>query len=141
MALGLFLNIFLFLFLGDVWELNVLKLVMGFGLIFSFISLIMMFFFSDQKSLGTGSDSITIDNNLNGELTLVNESSNSSLNKDLDSNSKTELKTELKTKLKTKLKFIPVRYIPFILVGCNIIIGLGAGMTVKFFIFSSWKSI
>jgi len=53
MALGPFLNIILFLFLGDVWELNVLKLVMGFGLIFSFGSLIMMFFFSDQKSLGT----------------------------------------------------------------------------------------
>ena len=127
MALGPFLNIILFLFLGDVWELNVLKLVMGFGLIFSFGSLIMMFFFSDQKSLGVSSDSISIKNDLDDKLIQENESNNSSINNHLDSNSKSN------SNLKTKLKFIPVSYIPFILVGCNIIIGLGAGMTVKFF--------
>ena len=121
MALGPFLNIILFLFLGDVWELNVLKLVMGFGLIFSFGSLIMMFFFSDQKSLGASSDSIPIKNDLNDTLNQDDEFNNSSIKKYSNS------------KLKTKLKFIPVSYIPFILVGCNIIIGLGAGMTVKFF--------
>ena len=123
MALGPFLNIILFLILGDEWDLNILKLVMGFGLIFSFGSLIMMFFFNDQKSLGASSDSIPIKNDLNDSLNQDDEFSNSSIKKYSNSNSK----------LKTKLKFIPVSYIPFILVGCNIIIGLGAGMTVKFF--------
>jgi len=127
MALGPFLNIILFLFLGDVWELNVLKLVMGFGLIFSFVSLIMMFFFSDQKTLGASSDSILNNNDLNEEMNRDNESNYSSINNNLDSNSNSKLKS------KTKFKLISVKHIPYILVGCNIIIGLGAGMTVKFF--------
>ena len=127
MALGPFLNIILFLFLGDVWELDVLKLVMGFGLIFSFGSLIMMFFFNDQKSLGASSDSIPIKNEINDTLNQDNQLSNSLLKKYSDSNIKSN------SRLKTKFKFISVKYIPFILVGCNIIIGLGAGMTVKFF--------
>ncbi|MHA1475959.1 MAG: MFS transporter [Promethearchaeota archaeon] len=127
MALGPFLNIILFLFLGDVWELNILKLVMGFGLIFSFGSLIMMFFFNDQKSLGASSDSIPIKNELNDTSNQDNELNDSLLKKYSESYTKSN------SEIKTKFKFISVKNIPFILVGCNIIIGLGAGMTVKFF--------
>ncbi len=121
MALGPFLNIILFLILGDEWDLNILKLVMGFGLLFTFGSLILMFFFSDKKSLGESSDSIPIENDITDTLIEDIEISDSSIKKNSNS------------ELKTKLKFIPLKYIPFILVGSNIIIGLGAGMTVKFF--------
>ncbi|QEE17095.2 MFS transporter [Promethearchaeum syntrophicum] len=131
MALGPILNIFLFLLLGDEWDLDILKFVMGFGLIFSFGSLIMMFFFNDKKSLGSSSDSIEFNNDVDVILNLNNKSNNSSSEENTKSNPKSNL--ESKTELKTKLKFIPVKYIPYILVGCNVIIGLGAGMTVKFF--------
>lgn len=117
MAIGPFLNIILFLILGDEWDLSILKWVMGVGLIFSLISLAMMFLFSDKKSLGSLSDSIPLP-----DTTTENEEPQGDLPFAFDS-----------SRTKTKIPLIPTKFIPYILVGCNIIIGLGAGMTVKFF--------
>ena len=117
MAIGPFLNIILFLILGDEWDLSILKWVMGVGLIFSLISLALMFLFNDTKSLGSQSESIPLADS------LVEEGI-----------SEEDQPFEFdQSPPKTKIPLIPTKYIPYILVGCNIIIGLGAGMTVKFF--------
>ena len=117
MAIGPFLNIILFLILGDEWDLAILKLVMGVGLFFSLISLFLMFFFSDKKSLSETSESISLPNDPEfGQNQLV------------------EMEREIDpSKSKNKIPLIPTKYIPYVLVGCNIVIGLGAGMTIKFF--------
>ncbi|MHA1585349.1 MAG: MFS transporter [Promethearchaeota archaeon] len=123
MAIGPFLNIILFLILGDEWDLSILKLVMGVGLVFSLGSLLMMFLFSDHKSLGKESDSIASNfenmDQPNRENTIQN--------------SKPEFQSAVPGKSKFKIPSLAGKYIPYLLVGCNIIIGLGAGMTVKFF--------
>lgn len=97
MASGPFVNVFLFLIFGDVWEVEVLKSVMFVGIIISIISLFFLLFFDDKRSLGEESETIEF-----------NETSKHSLSR----NSK---------------------YIITILLLSNLIIGFGAGMTIKFF--------
>ncbi|MHA1718167.1 MAG: MFS transporter [Promethearchaeota archaeon] len=121
MALGPFLNIFLFFFLGDVWDLKILKIVMGFGLLITVGSLILMFFFNDHKSLGVISESLT--NNAEIEDNLSNNSETNNNSDFLNQNHVS----------KRKHNVFSTKFVPYILVGCNIIIGLGAGMTIKFF--------
>lgn len=99
MASGPFVNIVLFLFFGDVWEINVLKSVMIFGLLISMISLVIMVFFDDKKSLGLASDHLEPSNVEDHHH--QNENSN--------------------------------KLIILIILASNLIIGFGAGMTVKFF--------
>jgi MFS family permease len=117
MAIAPFLNIILFLIFGDEWDLSILKLVMMVGLIFSIISLVSMFFFNDKKSL---EEPIEI-------VSLTPESG-----PDQKKYSVPEPKIE-SLPTKRTLPKIRTKHIPYILVGCNIIIGLGAGMTIKFF--------
>ncbi|MFX1255412.1 MAG: MFS transporter [Promethearchaeota archaeon] len=100
MATGPFINAFLFLILGDQWELGILKAVMIFGILISAISLIIMVFFDDRKSLGIASEHI--DNNGISDEKYHSMSRSS-------------------------------KYIMGILLICNLIIGMGAGMTIKFF--------
>lgn len=97
MASGPFLNVFLFLFFGDLWDISILKSVMLVGIVFSFFSSIVLFFFRDDRSMGAESESIY------------------------------ETITENKEISKRAKK------IPILLVSSNVIIGMGAGMTIKFF--------
>lgn len=119
MAIAPFLNIILFLIFGDEWDLSILKLVMIVGLIFSIISLVSMFFFSDKKSL---------------EEPIEDPIESFSITPELGPNQNIHpLNKDTSTHARNKRRVIPTKYVPYVLVGCNIIIGLGAGMTVKFF--------
>ena len=58
MAIGPFANIALFFLFGDIWELTILKNVMLVGIVITFLSIGIMIFFKDKKSLGSASESI-----------------------------------------------------------------------------------
>ncbi len=103
MAVGPLVNVLLFLFFGDEWSLSVLKSVMTFGILLSLLSLVFMVFFDDRKSLGSESDQIELNQN-----NTENESS-------FDRN------------------FNRTYVIISVLLLSNLIIGFGAGMTIKFF--------
>ncbi|UCG02868.1 MAG: MFS transporter [Candidatus Heimdallarchaeota archaeon] len=103
MASGPFVNIILFLFLGDVWEIQILKIVMISGLLISMSSLAVMNLFDDKKSLGKASE----------HLDIV---PTSEFNSNDDNN-----------------MFRGSLLITIILLISNLIIGFGAGMTIKFF--------
>ena len=98
MSVGPFINIGLFYFLGDTWDLTVLKTVMYVGLVISAVSLIPLLLMNDDKSMGEASDTIY-----------------------------TEEETE-NNGVKSASKFIPI-----VLISSNLIIGTGAGMTIRFF--------
>ncbi|WP_457557329.1 MFS transporter [Candidatus Harpocratesius sp.] len=130
MMVGPMVNIILFSFFGDEWHLPILKKVMGIGIIFSIGSLVLMFFFSDRKSLGAKSDAIDnrekiIQDHSENKLNVSNNSLINSKSSNINSNSIMKRKF---TSIRIKKKAIP-----YILVSSNILIGLGAGMTVKFF--------
>jgi len=102
MAAGPFVNVFLFLIIGDVWEIEILKIVMIIGLLISLISLGFLFLFDDKKSLGAESETLDIHGNNNNNDNAASISLSS-------------------------------KYIMLILMGSNLLIGFGAGMTIKFF--------
>lgn len=107
MAVGPFLNVLLFLYFGDEWELTILRSVMLVGIVISGLSIIGLFFFDDDKSLGKDSEAIdaeTIEKSLK--------------NKDNHRNNK---------KISARL------FVPGVILASNLIIGIGAGMTIKFF--------
>ncbi|MDN5353508.1 MAG: hypothetical protein PWQ09_264 [Candidatus Cloacimonadota bacterium] len=97
MASGPVLNILLFFWLGDQWDMEILRTVMLVGVSISLLSAIVLFFFKDDRSMGDESESIF-------ELEPPDE----------------EVSKQAKK-------------IPILLVASNVIIGMGAGMTVKFF--------
>jgi MFS family permease len=98
MAVGPFINIGLFYYLGDTWDLTVLKSVMYVGLTISAISLFPLLIMNDDKSMGEDSDTIyTEDEPENNGVKAAS------------------------------------RFIPIVLITSNLIIGTGAGMTIKFF--------
>ncbi len=94
MAIGPFLNVLMFLYLGDEWDIGILRSVMAVGLVISGLSLFFLFRFSDDE---TRSDAEKIE--VNGDDKLKERS----------------------------------RYVPYILITSNLIVGVGAGMTIKFF--------
>ena len=102
MASGPFVNIILFILLGDVWEIQILKIVMIFGLLISMSSLIVMLRFDDNKSLGEASEYLDVGPTINNDE-INNQNSSSNL------------------------------LIIIILLISNLLIGFGAGMTIKFF--------
>jgi MFS family permease len=107
-AIGPFANVAFFFIFGNEWTLRNMKNVMLIGIIITFASIIIMVFFNDNKSLGSSSESI--------EEEMV------TTNNDVQ----TRLSSRLTASKATKL-------IPILLVGSNIIIGVGAGMTIKYF--------
>ncbi|MBY9002236.1 MAG: MFS transporter [Candidatus Heimdallarchaeota archaeon] len=109
MAAGPFVNIPLFIMFGDSWELSILKSVMFVGIVLSLVSIIIMLFFKDKRSLGTTSESIE------EEITEIVEEKNTN-------GYASKLSQDQKRKL-----------IPYLLVGSNVIVGVGAGMTIKYF--------
>jgi len=58
MSLGPFINVLLFLVLGDVWELPVLKTVITVGALFSIIAVLFGLFLKDDSSLGDESEAL-----------------------------------------------------------------------------------
>ncbi len=104
MAIGPFVNVILFLILGDEWGLGELKSVMVVGIAISMISLFILLLFDDRKSLGKESEEITSNN---GNIADNYEFTNSNERKSI--------------------------IIVIILLSSNLIIGFGAGMTIKFF--------
>lgn len=101
MAAGPFLNVLLFAFLGDKWDISILKSVMLFGIGFSLISTVVLFFFKDERSLGDESESLYCKEN------------------DTSPNNAKQNKEGSR--------------IAVLLVTANVIIGMGAGMSIKFF--------
>lgn len=123
MAAGPFINVLLFVYLGDEWDIDILKQVMVIGIIISFLSLIVMMFFRDDKSLGSASESIESVNGFSYEQ-----------------------ENEISIIPTRKHRFIPrINFrdpsilIPLVLVGSNVIIGTGAGMTIKYFPVFFWE--
>ncbi|MFO7811227.1 MAG: MFS transporter [Candidatus Delongbacteria bacterium] len=100
MAVGPLLNVLLFLYFEDKWDINILRAVMYVGISFSLMSAVLLLFFRDARSLGDESESITV---------------------------KPE-SDDVDTKLTERRKKIPL-----LLVSSNLIIGMGAGMSVRFF--------
>jgi MFS family permease len=111
MAIGPFVNIPLFIIFGDNWELSILKSVMIVGIVLTSLSIFIMVFFKDKKSLGTASESEEKEE----EITEIDEKYK---------------KNGYATKLSQKQRR---RLIPYLLVGSNVIVGIGAGMTIKYF--------
>lgn len=105
MSIGPFLNVGLFLIFGDEWNIQIMKNVMIVGICITLFSLVIMLFFDDKKSLDTSSESI--------EVETIR-----------DHNDKRNGK---QSKISSNV------LIPILLVGSNIIIGIGAGMTIKYF--------
>ncbi|MHA2495988.1 MAG: MFS transporter [Candidatus Hodarchaeales archaeon] len=105
MAAGPFLNVALFLILGDTWELAVLRNVILMGLLLSTLGLTTMWFVDDDRSLGAKSEAIGQNSrDKSSDLEEISTLTNGSWKK-------------------------PVS----ILLTCNLIIGMGAGMTIRFF--------
>lgn len=97
MASGPFLNVFLFLFLGDKWDILILHKVLLIGIAFSMISTFLLLFFRDRHTMGEESESVAFGPDLPQAVSRR------------------------------------YRRIPYLLIASNVIIGMGAGMTVKFF--------
>ncbi|MCF2143334.1 MAG: MFS transporter [Candidatus Heimdallarchaeota archaeon] len=108
MAIGPFLNIGLFAIIGNNYNLSVLRKVMGIGFALSFVSIILLFLFKDDRALGKESEAIA------EEVAAVNQ----------------EIKLGRLTQLDSKKA---AKLIPYLLITGNVIIGIGAGMTIKYF--------
>lgn len=100
-AIGPFLNIFLFIFIGDKWDLPILRTVMLVGISISLVSLGLLQLFNDENAIGDLAEAI----------------------EDLEDEDHSIVPTLSKRR----------QYIPAILVLSNLIVGAGAGMTIKFF--------
>lgn len=100
MAAGPFLNVALFIYLGDKWDIDILRSVMLTGIAISFLSTLTLFFFKDQRSLGAESEALYYNNNQEKESAKQNRIA---------------------------------KKISVLLVTSNVLIGMGAGMSIKFF--------
>jgi MFS family permease len=105
MSVGPFLNVILFTYLGDEWEIGILKQVMYVGLAITGLSVLSLLRFSDDKSMGELSEAY-----------------------DDVAQDEDEVASTIIPKISTRRRFIPT-----ILVTSNLIVGLGAGMTIKYF--------
>ncbi|MHA1441725.1 MAG: MFS transporter [Candidatus Heimdallarchaeota archaeon] len=108
-ALGPFINIGLFAIFGNSHDPLVMRKVMSVGFAVMAVSIVLLYFFKDKRSLGDESEAIADEvTQLNGEAT----------------------KSRLISKLDPKRAAL---VIPMLLVIGNVIIGVGAGMSIKFF--------
>ncbi len=99
MTIGPLLNIFLFLWLGDHWELSILRRVMMVGLGLSMVSVFMLLGLKERHTLGDESESVYHSHRIGN----------------------------------TKANKQRRQFVPMTILGGNFIVGMGAGMTVKFF--------
>lgn len=99
MTFGPLLSIFLFLWLGNTWELSILRRVMTVGLGLAMVSIFMLAGLKERHTLGDESESVHHNHGAEGN------------------------QTERKGR----------RFVPMTILFANFIVGMGAGMTVKFF--------
>ncbi|MCK4848641.1 MAG: MFS transporter [Candidatus Heimdallarchaeota archaeon] len=118
MAIGPLVNIGLFFILGDTWDLDVLKGVMIVGILISMASLIILALYDDRKSLGEESDRIVEVIPQEFDINSQNTNENNHNNNNNNNNSSRKNKSLI---------------IIGVLMTSNLIIGFGAGMTIKFF--------
>ena len=109
-GLGPLIAVFLFLVIGDNWQINTMKQVLFVGLFGLLIGIIIMFFMDDKYSLGSESES-TINNNHNDDNI-------------------TNIYQNKKFKI---LQFIKENNFTLFIVFLGLIISIGAGMSVRFF--------
>jgi len=121
-AVGPFLNILLLSIFGDEWHLTILKSVIGVGLFISVLSYGILFLFRDEHSLKGESDSV-----ISAELTPVPQAVQENI-----AGTTIEHREVIPASIGLQSR-IKLKWVPYILLACNIIIGLGAGMTIKFF--------
>jgi MFS family permease len=107
MTIGPFINVGLFAIIGNKNNIYNLRFVMFFGIAISIVSIIIMYFFKDDKALDKESEAI------------AEEVAQVPTNKQ---------KRVLKIDDEKAIKLIPI-----LLVTSNVIVGIGAGMTIKFF--------
>ena len=108
MAAGPFFAAILFAIIGNEWDLGTLKNVMYVGFAVSIIAIVILFIFKDERSLGKESEEIA------EEVTEEVEEQKSRLALKVDSGKAAKL-------------------IPILLVSSNLLVGIGAGMSIKFF--------
>jgi MFS family permease len=104
MTFGPLLSIFLFLWLGNTWELSILRRVMTAGLGFAMVSVFMLVGLKERHTLGDESES-------------VHHSQGAEHNHAARKGQ---------------------RFVPMTILLANFIVGMGAGMTVKFFPVFFW---
>lgn len=100
MASGPFVNVILFIYFGDEWDLNVLKSVLFVGVTISMLSLLSLLMFNDELSMGEESESLPDIEVVTNNVTKETKST---------------------------------KVIPYFLLLSNLVIGFGAGMTIRFF--------
>ena len=108
MAAGPLIAAALFAIIGNEWNLTLIKNVMYFGFAISVIGIIILFLFKDERTLGKESEAIA------EEITEEVEEQKSRLALKVDSDR-------------------AIKLIPSLVVVSNLIIGIGAGMSIKFF--------
>ncbi|MCK5158248.1 MAG: MFS transporter, partial [Candidatus Heimdallarchaeota archaeon] len=108
MAAGPIIGAILFAIIGNEWDLGILKKVMYVGFAVSLIGIVILFIFKDERSLGKESEAIA------EEITEEVEEQKSRLALKVDSGKAAKL-------------------IPILLVSSNLLVGIGAGMSIKYF--------
>ncbi|MHA1121204.1 MAG: MFS transporter [Candidatus Heimdallarchaeota archaeon] len=108
MAAGPILAAIVFAIIGNEWDLGILKKVMYVGFVVSLIGIVILFLFKDDRSLGKESEEIAEE--------------------------VTEEVVEQKSRLALKVDSgKAVKLIPILLVTSNLLVGIGAGMSIKYF--------
>ncbi len=108
MAAGPIIAAIFFAIIGNEWDLGILKKVMYVGFAVSLIGIVILFIFKDERSLGKESEAIA------EEVTEEVEEQKSRLALKVDSGKAAKL-------------------IPILLVSSNLLVGIGAGMSIKYF--------
>jgi len=108
MAAGPILAAIVFAIIGNEWDLGILKKVMYVGFVVSLIGIVILFIFKDERSLGKESEEIA------KEVTEEVKEQKSRLALKVDSGKAAKL-------------------IPILLVSSNLLVGIGAGMSIKYF--------
>ncbi len=108
MAIGPFISAILFAIIGNEWDLGIIKYVMYVGFGVSLVGIVILFLFKDERSLGKESEAIA------EEVAEEVEEQQSRLALKVDSER-------------------AIKLIPILLVTSNLIIGVGAGMSIKYF--------
>ncbi len=108
MAAGPIIGAILFAIIGNEWDLGILKKVMYVGFAVSLIGIVILFIFKDERSLGKESEAIA------EEITEEVEEQKSRLALKVDSGKAAKL-------------------IPILLVSSNLLVGIGAGMSIQYF--------
>ena len=107
-SVGPFLAAIFYIIFGNVWNLTTIKRVIYVGLAIYSIALILLFFFKDKRVMGKESEAIA------EEVTEIVKEQKGRLTLNIDSEK-------------------AIKLIPFLLVGFNLIVAAGAGLSMQYF--------